>query len=192
MWLRNRIVNIILVFMFLISLCRYYYSKNVDLSKDSLAITLLMVVFSLLVFSLRKEKCSILNNNCLKASFIFFVGFIIVHFFEYLAFVLGVHEYIWRIEFVNPSVVSEASICSLCSLLMLLIGYNIANYKYRYRNNIKEVRFFIGKILDIILSVSVILFYIFTDKYYFKGGYSDFLNGEGLSLISEISQKIVV
>ena len=191
MWLRNRIVNIILVFMFLISLCRYYSSKNVDLSKDSLAITLLMVVFALLVFSLRKEKCNILNNNCLKPSFIFFVGFIIVHFFEYLAFVLGVHEYIWRIEFVNPSVVSEASICSLCSLLMLLIGYNIANYKSRYRNNIKEVRFCIGKILDIILSASVILFYIFTDKYYFKGGYSDILNGEGLSLISEISQKII-
>lgn len=191
MLLRNKIINAILLFIFLVSLFRYYFSKNMELSKDSLAITLLMVMFALLAFSFRKENCDILKRNCLKPSLIFFVGYIIVHFFEYLAFVLDIHKHIWRIEFVNPSIVSEASICSLCSLLMLLIGYNLFNFKPKYKYGIKEKKIHIEKILDIVLAISVLLFYTFTDDYYFEGGYSDILNGEGLSLMSEISQKII-
>ena len=125
--LRNKIVNIILSFIFIISLFRYYNAKNTDLSNENLSVTLLMVLCAFCVFGFRKEKYDILKGNYLKPSLIFFVGFVLVHFFEYLAYVIGVHEHIKGVEFVNSSIINEASICSLSSLLMLLLGYNLFN-----------------------------------------------------------------
>lgn len=84
--LRNKIVNIILSFIFIISLFRYYNAKNTDLSNENLSVTLLMVLCAFCVFGFRKEKYDILKGNYLKPSLIFFVGFVLVHFFEYLPY----------------------------------------------------------------------------------------------------------
>lgn len=191
--LRNKIVNIILSFIFIISLFRYYNAKNTDLSNENLSVTLLMVLCAFCVFGFRKEKYDILKGNYLKPSLIFFVGFVLVHFFEYLAYVIGVYEHIKGVEFVNSSIINEASICSLSSLLMLLLGYNLFNCKSKsvYHKNLMMKYFGLSKILDFLLMLSVILFYIYTDDYYFRGGYGEILNGEGLPLISEITQKVI-
>ena len=106
---------------------------------------------------------------------------------------IGVHEHIKGVEFVNSSIINEASICSLSSLLMLLLGYNLFNCKSKsvYHKNLMMKYFGLSKILDFLLMLSVILFYIYTDDYYFRGGYGEILNGEGLPLISEITQKVI-
>lgn len=76
---------------------------------------------------------------------------------------------------------------------MLLLGYNLFNCKSKsvYHKNLMMKYFGLSKILDFLLMLSVILFYIYTDDYYFRGGYGEILNGEGLPLISEITQKVI-
>lgn len=187
---RNKFVNLVLIFILVISLTRYYNSQGLMLSKANLSITIFTLICAFGIFFFRKEKYDILKNNYLKPSLIYFLGYVLVYFFEYIAYVIGEYDNITGIEFVDPYIINEAAICSLCSMVMCLIGYNSVSEK-KSGLNIVPCKAKIGNVVDFILFVLVVVFYFSTDPSYFKGGYSYIMNNGGVSFLSEISQKMI-
>ena len=172
------------------SIYRYYSEYYSELSIESLSLTLLTVTIAVFAFFLRKEPYKSLRNNYLKISTLFVIGYIIVHFFEYLAFILGISEQIVDVDLIDSHYVNSAALCSLCSFLAFIIGYIKTNKGFDFGTHLK-----IGSkknLLEYCIFFSTVLFYISTDSSYFKGGYGELMNQSGgMSVTSFLSQIFV-
>lgn len=186
----NRFSIRVLLLLLIVTLLRYFMGGYEELSKISLSITLITVLLATIVyFFVREEECSGLKNNFYQISAIFVIGFILVHFFEYLAFVTGEHASIIDIDYVDSSYVNGAAMVSCACLITYYLGAFIAKTPYF----IKE-RFHTSKtiVLEGVMLLSTIIFYISAGEDYFNGGYGEAMNVTGVSLFAQISQTCIV
>ena len=186
----NKICITSLSFLLVLTIFRYIAGYYEPLSKRSLSVTLITVLISTIIyFFVRKEKIKSLKNNFFQITTIFVVGFIIVHFFEYLAYVTGEHIQIKDIEFVDSSYVNGAAMVSCACLITFYIGALSSKLLF----SVKE-RSYCNNcgVLDIIMFLSLIVFYFSAGENYFDGGYGEAMNVTGMSLFAEISQTIII
>ena len=186
---RNKIIAIILVTLLVISVIRYFLSVETALSKASLAITIITSFLTFLLLLCIKESKNILKNNYLKIGFIFSISFLVVHFFEYLGYTIGVKEFLVSSGSYQLKHVNESAICSSCAYISFILGYVIMVKRSETLNSKKRFTSFSIVFLDVLMIVSVFLFYFFADKQYFEsGGNYYILNNGGLSPLASISQ----
>lgn len=189
--MKNTVCKTILVFLLIVTVYRYVNSYYETLSKWSLTLTLSTVLFSSIIFLLLKnENQQELKGNYYQISTIFVIGYIIVHFFEYLAFVIGEHTSIIDIEFVDPSYVNGAALVSCACLISFYIGSLFV--KSGFSDKVKNRTVSSGNLLEYIMIVSIIVFYVSAGDAYFSGGYGEAMNETGMSLFAELSQTIIV
>ena len=185
--LKSRIVIIILSILLVISIIRYIVSLDTPLDKENITCTIVtvFVAFILLLSSNRSQGTN--ERNYLKIGYVFCISFLIVHFFEYLAYILGIKQVLISSESYKVSHVNESSILALCSFLAFGIGYVIKlrnNKKVRNLNPSPNLRF-----LDFLMPISLFLFYFFADKRYFEAGGNFYVtNNGGLSPIASMFQ----
>ena len=183
----NRIV--ILFILLFITIVRYYYEDNTPLSKVSLATTLMTVLVASVTYFSKKESNVSLRYNFLTLSFMVIVGFIIVHFFEYWAFVIGEHSTIIDMHFIDINYINDAAICSCASLICLMIGYLMTNSGFKVSNYYLPNN---KRVLEWLMPICLLTFYFNAGDIYFKGGYGEVLNTTGLSLIATLSQSFFI
>ena len=190
----KKVTRFALISLLAISIVRYFVELGSEMSVHSLNITIYSCFFAFILLLIAREDQIELKNNYLRISVIFSVGFIIVHFFSYWSYCLGIIPYPVSTGAYSKYIVNESAILSLCCFLCFAIGYQ--SYKYLNGHSVKKSIFQISckrRILEYAFIVSVIAFYLFTDKRYFQtGGNYEITNGEGLSLLSSLSQFFVL
>ena len=181
----------VLILLGIISLFRYYYDLWTPLSCNSLQITWISLILALVLFFCYHEVNPLLKKNYMRIVTIFLVGYILVHFFMYLAYLISDVDYIIGIDYIDSRVVNSAAICSLVSLITFLIGYCTTTHSFHIKEGFQISTK--GKFLGIVQMLSFILFFITIDKRYFQGGYGEIQNHEGgLSVITSLSQQIFI
>lgn len=184
----KKIGILLLVVLLITTLSLYLLESNTPLSKYNLSITLSIVSGALVVFGLCKEDIDLLKSNFLKISTMFIIGFVLVHFFEYLAYIVGEHEKIIDIEYIDSNYVNEAALCSCACLIVFLIGYLYENKPFK---NVTIKRKHNKFLLEWLMLLCLIVFYYSAGSHYFHGGYGDVLNNIGLSLPAILSQTLL-
>ena len=188
--MRNRAYKIILVLLLIVTLLRYYFGVYEELSKTSLSLTLVTVLLATLVYFIgREEEYDNLKNNFFQISIIFVIGFIIVHFFEYLAFVTGEHLSIVDVDFIDSSYVNGAAMVSCACLIAYYLGASYVNTPFSRQERLYTSNTFF---LECVMLLSVIVFYFSAGEDYFEGGYGEAMNLTGVSLFTQISQTCIV
>lgn len=189
--MKNKLCVIILGVLLIVTIIRYIFGVYGPLSKGSLSLTLVTVLLGTFVyFIVRNEQFQNLKRNFFQISTVFVIGFIIVHFFEYLAFVTGEHISIKDIEFVDSSYVNGAAMVSCACLIAYYLGASFAKEGF----TIQKKNFHTSKMffLEIIMLMSLIVFYFSAGEDYFNGGYNDAMNITGMSIFAQISQTCIV
>lgn len=183
---KDLFLKLILFSLLIISIVRYYNEQDVELSQTSLSITLITVLGGLIIYKLFLRNEKFLNNNYLTISTLFITGFILVHFFDYLAFILGINDSIIDINLVDSRIVNEAAICSLCVFVAYILGYSSYSISFK-RNDIRN-NYETGNILEIFFLLFVLSFYIYMPQQYFNGGYGELMNSGGIPTTAYLSQ----
>ena len=165
------------IILLAISIFRFYVEYYSFLSVESLSVTLITVAIALSVFLFHRDPYHSLRKNYLKISTLFIVGYILVHFFEYLAFVIKEHDQIVDVELIDVNYVNGAAVCSLCLFLIFLIGYCATNKgfsaNYRFQGSFSK------RFLEYVMLFSLVVFYFSAGPRYFNGGYGEMMNQEG-------------
>lgn len=178
------------IILLAISIFRFYVEYYSFLSVESLSVTLITVAIALSVFLFHRDPYHSLRKNYLKISTLFIVGYILVHFFEYLAFVIKEHDQIVDVELIDVNYVNGAAICSLCLFLIFLIGYCATNKgfsaNYRFQGSFSK------RFLEYVMLFSLVVFYFSAGPRYFNGGYGEMMNQEGgMPLFAILSQTFL-
>lgn len=186
----------ILLIILLISIIRYFTEIGSGISVSSLNITIYTAFITFfLMIATKKDEDESMEGNYLKIYFVFCIGFIIVHFFSYWSFCLGLVSSPVSLGLYSPQIVNESAVLSLCCLVCYAIGY-ISNNAYQLEYGSVPDNFDVplnNRLLEYAFMFSLVVFYVFTDKRYFQaGGNYEITNGEGLSLISSLAQFFVM
>lgn len=178
------------VILLIISIFRFYLEYYSFLSIESLSFTLITVAAAILVFLFRREQYPLLRKNYLKISTLFIVSYVLVHFFEYLAFVVKEYDQITDVELIDINYINSAAICSLCLFLIFLIGYCVTNNGFSTNYCFKGS--FSKTFLEYVMLLSLIVFYFSAGPRYFNGGYGEMMNQEGgMPLFAILSQTFL-
>ena len=188
--MKNNKCIIILAVLLIITISRYISGYYGILSKGSLSTTLVTVLLATITYYyVRKETVNELKNNFFQISTIIVVGFILVHFIEYLAFVTGEHQSIIDIEYIDSSYVNGAAMVSCACLITYYIGAALAKRKFSFKEKKHSSNMFF---LESFMLLSVFVFYISAGEDYFKGGYVEAMNVTGMSLFAQVSQTCII
>ena len=186
---KNSIIIPLLYGIFIFTIVRYYMSFGEVMSKSSLlhtVITTFVVMFLLFCY---RDKDECLRGNFLRISYIFVIGYVVVHFFAYASYLFTDVDFIVGLNFVNSKIINEAAINSLCSLIAFVIGYLLTNKKV-WRPTVINGRFIN---YDLLALFFMAIFCVTIDKRYFQGGYNEILNqGGGLSVVTNLSQQLAI
>ena len=159
-----------LFFAFTVQFIRLIY---VDVGTDyiSVLVSICIVVISTLIFFFYKEVYSEGQGQVFRISYIFILGFLIVHFQMYVDYLLGNYGNFRYDYFLSGENVNKAVIISSLGLLSFFIGYifSIKQEILKYESVIahgNSVNF-----LKFIAFLFFIAFFIMANKDYFHGGY---------------------
>lgn len=180
----------ILLVLLLYSLFRYYSEQNTQMSIESIEQTLTISAVCIIIYLMTKQSNPYLKSNFLCATFIFLIGFVFVHEIDYLSVTAGLHSDINGAVNTNSRMINEAAICTSCSIITYLIG--CISCDKPFRGMIQEKRFLPFSYIDKLMFLLVCIFYLFTDKKFFQGGYTTIVNEEGLSMISIVSRNMIL
>lgn len=153
----------------------------------TIGICLFLVVFSAIVASFQKNPRAI-QGQILTISFVFLFSFFIVHFVNYLGWLIAPENY----DFLNPKFANQACILSSSSFVAILIGKIICKKPFKNSEHNREINY-IGNVPPWIMMVFLLLFITFTDRRYFSaGGNSAVLNEIGWNPIGAASYNICI
>lgn len=165
----------------------YYHNAPTTLDRVSISILLFLVVISLSLLFLRKEKDSLLKGQYLKHSTLVLVGYCAVHFQYFVDFLAGYipifNPYIW----VNTEVVVKALTVSVSGLIAFILGYLLrtkAKTNSQPKNHDKNE--FCGiTILLYSTTALLILYFYFVNPLYLMGYY-------GVERVGETAAYIIL
>lgn len=185
--LRNKPIIILLVILLAISIIRYIVSMDTPLDKENITYTIVTVFIAFIILLSQNRTQGTNERNYLKIGYVFCISFIIVHFFEYLAFILDVKQVLISSQSYQTSHVNESSILALCSFLAFGIGYVT---EIRSKKKVRDLSSSLNlRLLDFLMPISLYLFYFFADKQYFEAGGNFYItNNGGLSPLASMFQ----
>lgn len=164
------IKNIIYIFLILLLLLSYS-SVSSTVNKDSMFILIFLVFGNILFFALAKEKIFSLKRQYMKHSTFVLLGFIIVHFQYYIDYLLGNvtigNSYIW----INIDVIVKSMLVSTLGLTAFLYGYSLLSDNLKKNNQFVSETFKEVKLLLIIATISLVVFFINVNPLYLAGFY---------------------
>lgn len=166
-----------------------YYSLPVQsqISSNILLINTTILVIALIVFSVYQNNPKYLKGQIITISFIFLLSFFIVHFFNYIGWLILPEDY----EFLSQNYINRASILSSTSFIGCLIGMVLCKKPFKNAKNKNLDK--IGDVPPVIMVLFMFLFILFTDKRYFAaGGNSAVLNEVGWNPVGAASYNICV
>lgn len=191
--------KVITALLLLISIYRYYNSIGTSFSKDSLTITVVMMFISIAIFVFRSDANKKLRKNAYTISSIFLLSFIVVYFFEYIGFLVGEYETILSSKVLGSDAnVTPSSICSLACLQAFLLGYYFVKKPFsktissdQNSKAITAVKKKDSHLIDRIVLLFAVSYFVVTPKAYFSGGYGEFMNEIGVSVASSLAATFV-
>lgn len=185
--MKNAVLLTIELIILIILLALYFIFMPSYFSVNYLGLVIGLSIFSLLIFSFRKVD-SILSGNVITITVIFIVSFIIVHFQFYIDYFLGLRNDLALTYYLDYNIVSKAATISVISLLAFCIGNLI--YSFVGDNATRKIpdykvndHAFSFNFLRILIILFFTIFIIVTPIEYFKGGYHDMMNNEGIGYL---------
>lgn len=162
-------IRVVLILVGVYLMCEFYYAPK-ELSANFLTKILLIDLFALFVFTLRRETNFDLKNQILRVMPLFIIGFVIVHFQIYIDVINGSyfnfgHDYLY-----DKSIVCKSCVISSCALIFFLIGYT-GKSSYPSSTKSLNVALLSDKYYLIFIYLLFAIFVGFTDPKYFLGGY---------------------
>lgn len=140
------------------------------MDKNFMKVLLGLVLFIIILFFSIKEKHPNIQNQLIKHSTLFLMGYFIVHFQYYLDFVLGYSTnsdfQIWH----NSEIVIKGFMISIVGLLAFLIGYLSCKPKQVYNRKVQKENFS-TIYLKFFAFCSLLGFYSTVDPLYLAGHY---------------------
>lgn len=187
---RNRIILLILIILFIVSIVRYFSEVGTALSTYSLSLTV-GSAFLVTILSFFVEDKKEFPNKLIRIAPIFIIGYVAVHFFAYLAYTLSYIDYIVALNFIDIHIINEAAIFSLICLEAFVLGYIATKKGFKKR---KSMQCRVKNELDYLALFFLVLFYVTMDKRYFQsGGNFELVNKEGgISIITILSQVLLM
>lgn len=161
---RNFLRIILLIGLLVYSIISYYQTSYSFVSVSSLWESIILSTLSLLIYCSRKEYNNFLRRQVFTIATIFLISFVIVHFFNYLSYCLGILDH----GFLSMRYVNKASKVSTCAFIAILIGLLIPRQPFKGQKTTLSIE--IGETLNYFLCLSLVMFVVFTDKRYFSAG----------------------
>ncbi|BAU54355.1 hypothetical protein MgSA37_02530 [Mucilaginibacter gotjawali] len=143
--------------------------KNMDES-FMMEVLIIDLVSLLSFFFLRKENNRIIKKQYIRISYLFLIGFIIVHFQAYIDLLLGNltpnNIFLW----IDPTTVCKALVVSSTGFVCYLLGYSVNLKAVNVMKDIKPV-YLKTMGLNILAFILLILFFATVNKEYLTGNY---------------------
>lgn len=186
-------LSILSIFMIIFSIllgCFFSFLPN-ELSNTYLGFILSLTLLSLIVFSSRK-KLNSLKGNYITISSIFIFSYLAVHFQYYFDYYFGLRNDLALRYYLDYSVVPKAATLACIALLAFLIGnviynsFSNGNFSIEKNNDHNFSEFF----LKLLIIVFFALFLIYTPLSYFRGGYGEMMNNEGIGYMQYKSNHL--
>ncbi|ENV47589.1 hypothetical protein P255_01952 [Acinetobacter brisouii CIP 110357] len=163
---------ILLLFMLCGYIVAYAFVPNV-VDINTLAILLIGMGVSLLIFFSKPETNKNLKNQKIRASYIFVIGFLIVNFQAYIDLIfekVSINDIdLW----VDITIINESAIISSVGLLSFLLGYSVKRIIPFPERNFK-IYCYPTKFLKLLSLFFLVLYFYFVNPAYLKGGYALF------------------
>lgn len=143
---------------------------------------LLIVISSLILYSLRKKNQAI-KGNSVNISFLFLISFLIVHFQIYLDYTLSLRDNLDILKYyLDYTIVPKAITLAAIALVCYLIGNTLykPNIKQKHIPEPQVTKSFSLLFLNIIIILFFLIFIYVTPTSYFLGGYGELLNSGGI------------
>ena len=186
---KNRTLLIVLTLMLAYSIIRYYRIGYTSIDQSGLFLTVMMSFASLFVYCLHKESGPIFKKNFLNITLIVAIGMIIVHFFEYFAWLLGLREDLRGLKVFDRNIVNIAAIASLIGLISFFIGSLSVKESFTSKVSIRmkaNMKF----LFDVTIFLLVAIFFLSTDPRYFQGGYGK-IDQDSRSIFSTLADAMI-
>lgn len=170
----------------------YCFTSDV-FSYVDLIFSLLISMIGVVIFV--KYSSKNVGNNFFKASYLFLLGFVIVHFQIYFEIILGNITISDFFLCITPTVINRSANLAALGLLFFVCGYIF--YVPKLKNNLCNRQLPFTKkypIWPLLLmqSLFLVLFLNYTDVSYFRGGYSGVTDRtSSLSFYSEILFRLL-
>ena len=178
----------ILLFLLIYEIVDFNITHIEGLRRYELTNTCIVSFFVLFIYGLIPSKYKRLNKQFFKISTIFIISFYIVHFFNYVFYSFNIVD----LSFFSSEYTLKAAKLSLCFFIALVLGIILTNKSFDDKPE-ESLNLNIIKIIPLFQTISLIIFYSFTDKRYFSaGGNSAVLNDIGWNPIGAVGNVICV
>lgn len=168
--LRNYLFILLHILLLLYLLGLYYYSPK-ELTVDFLSQMLIIASLGIAVFFFKYESSPVLKGQFLRISYLFLLGFFLVHFQIYLDYVLGNYFRFGHDYLIDKSIVSKASVISVIALYCFNLGYLFSVNKISSKTYLQFKPKYAQKGIFIITVCLFLAFLGLMPSAYFKGQY---------------------
>lgn len=159
-------------FIFLVITISLYFSETLTMDRSIMLFLLGFVLFSLIIFVIKKENNKNLQGQVLKHSYLFLIGYLIVSFQFYIDFIIYNIDENYQEIWVNRSIVVKSMVIVTSGLLTFLIGYSTTKFDKASIIKNKSVKKIINtKFIFIIWVLSLLVFYLTVSPLYLLGYY---------------------
>lgn len=182
------IVNIlILIVIQAYGIISYYATEYGTISIFSLLESIGLAMISSMIYMYSKDNRSIRGQSFTICN-LFLISFFIVHFFSPMSYSLNITDYIKNMQKFDTNYLNAGIRAASCMYTAAILG--IITTQTPFKKGIKiKFSFNIGKVLTFLMSLFLIIFYIFTDKRYFQtGGNGLVLNQIGWNPLGYVAQ----
>ena len=167
---KNTIIIVLLIAMIIANIFRFISEYNTPMSYGSIWLSIGMATLSIIMYLLRTEKFQWMKRNSLDPIFITCVSVYIVHFFEYISLMIGNQDTIPYFYMFDKTMVNSSVIVSSTALISIVLGALCMQKNVYMHKDVKE-GVDIGRKIEFLQFILLVLFFIAADKRYFYGGY---------------------
>lgn len=160
--------------------------------RNYISLILVIIFISTFIFWFRKRS-TVLRGNYFTITFIFILSFLIVHFQFYIDYASSLRTDLEVGYYLDYSIVPKAITLSALSLISFFIGNILFSIKTRNVDNMKVFKkssFSLMFLMFLILAFFLLFIYA-TPLEYFKGGYGELSNNEGISYLQYKSNHLL-
>ena len=189
--MKNVVLTLILIIVFTILLALYLSINSTIMSSRYLGFVLFLSFISWIVF-INRESGNNVVKQYVSITSLFVFSFFVVHFQFYIDYYIGYKTDLSLRNYFDASLMSKSITLSSIALVCFFIG-NILQLSFNKRNSLlvveKDLKFSFF-ILKFFAFIFFIIFFISTPSEYFKGGYGEMMNNDGIGYLQAKSNHL--